>query len=124
MPWISEQLGLMKTLIVFGSIMGISFAFFGYNHLIDLAILMYFIIGFAGAIWPLIISKAQSLTDINFQGRVQSTFNCLSGFLMLVFYFSVGFVSHYLNVSDLYWIEFFIMMSAIICLYYFKRSFD
>lgn len=114
MPWFSEKYGLLRTILFFTVVLCITFALFGYNHGIKIAMLMYFATGFAGAVWPLIISKAQELTDLNFQGRVQSTFNSISGLVMVIFYFFVGFISKHIAVSDLYWIEFFITFLAVV----------
>lgn len=122
MPWISERYGFLKTLLLFSSALCITFAVFGYNKIIDIAIALYFVIGFAGAIWPLIISRAQSMTDLTFQGRVQSTFNSISGALMLAFYFGVGLISHYFSIAHLYWLEVIITLSAIVFLIYAQDS--
>lgn len=124
MPWISERFGFIRTQLFFSVVLCITFLLFGYNHIIKLAMLLYFAIGFSGAIWPLIISKAQSLTDLKFQGRVQSTFNSLSGLTMLIFYFSMGAVSHYFGVARLYWIEVGITLLAIIFLWRSRSVFE
>lgn len=113
MPWISERYGFWRVLLFFSIVLCIVFILFGYNRLIPIAAIFYFIIGFAGAIWPLIITKAQSLTDNDFQGRVQSTFNSLSGAMMLLFYFTVGWIGNYFSVKNLYWIEVIITLLAI-----------
>ena len=78
--------------------------------------MMYFFIGFSGAVWPLIITRAQSLTAHHFQGRVQSTFNSLSGACMLIFYFSIGSVSKFFGVEHLYLVEVLITTIAILFL--------
>ena len=75
-------------LLFFSIILCVIFAIFGFNRSISMAAMMYFFIGFSGAVWPLIITRAQMLTAHSFQGRVQSTFNSLSGAFMLIFYFS------------------------------------
>ncbi len=124
MPWLSDRYGLMPTLLFFSIILCLTFAVFGYNHIIMIAMILYFIIGFSGAIWPLIISKAQSLTDLDYQGRVQSTFNALSGLIMLSFYFSIGLISKIFSVHALYWVEFGITLLAVIFLMQSKKSVD
>lgn len=113
MPWISERYGFWRVLLFFSIVLCIIFILFGYNRFIPIAALFYFAIGFAGAIWPLIITRAQSLTDNDFQGRVQSTFNSLSGGMMLIFYFTVGWIGNYFSVKNLYWIEVIITGLAI-----------
>lgn len=113
MPWIAEKFSMAKTLLFFSYILCLVFAVFGYNHIINIAILLYFIIGFSGAVWPLIITKAQSLTALGYQGRVQSTYNSLSGVLTLLFYFTIGWVGKYINIAHLYWFEVLITAIAI-----------
>jgi len=115
-PWLNEQMSLMRTMLFFSCVLLIVFAYFGYNRSIPIAAGLYFIIGFAGAIWPLIISKAQALTDIEFQGRVQSTFNSLSGAMIMLFYFTIGYVGNYLGIEHLYFIEVGITALAIVFL--------
>lgn len=116
MPWISERFGFFRVNLVFAITLCITFLSFGYNKIIFVAMGMYLMIGFCGAIWPLVITKAQHLTDINFQGRVQSTFNSLSGILMLSFYFLMDIISKHFGVAHLYFIEVVITAVAIIFL--------
>ena len=123
MPWIAEKLGLMRTLFFFTSVLCITFLFFGYNRSINLASFMYFIIGLAGAVWPLIISKAQSLTANDFQARVQSTFNSLSGIMMLLFYFSIATIGKHFGVNHLYVLEVGITLLAIVFLILTRKAF-
>ncbi|MCX7122033.1 MAG: MFS transporter [Gammaproteobacteria bacterium] len=123
MPWIAERFGLMRTLLFFTSMLCVTFLLFGYNRSITLAELMYFIIGLAGAVWPLIISKAQSLTANNFQGRVQSTFNSLSGIMMLLFYFSIATIGKHFGVNHLYFLEVGVTVLAIVFLIQARKQF-
>lgn len=116
MPWFGEKYGFFRTVLFFSIVLFLVFLFFGYNTKIYLAGLFYCFIGFAGATWPLVISRAQNLTNIDFQGRVQSTFNSLSGVLMLIFYFSIGLIGKYFGVQHLYLIEVFIALIAILFL--------
>lgn len=123
LPWFAEKCGLIRTILFFCFVLAIVFALFGFNRSIHIATGFYFIIGFAGAVWPLIITRAQSLTDIDFQGRVQSTFNSLSGMMMMVFYFSVGTLGNYFGVAHLYLIEVVITIVAILFLIQNRRNF-
>ncbi|OGT41337.1 MAG: hypothetical protein A3F13_01365 [Gammaproteobacteria bacterium RIFCSPHIGHO2_12_FULL_40_19] len=124
MPFIAEKFGMLRTLLFFCATLFFTFMLFGYNRSINLASVMYFIIGFSGAIWPLVISKAQTLTDIDFQGRVQSTFNSLSGIMMMAFYLSIGTLGKHFGVSHLYFIEVAVTALAIIFLIQSRRQFD
>lgn len=122
MPWIAERFGFWRVLLFFSIVLCAVFVVFGYNRLIPIAAILYFAIGFSGAIWPLIITKAQSLTENSFQGRVQSTFNSVSGAMMLIFYFTVGWVGNYFSVKNLYWIEVIITLLAIYFLIRVKKT--
>lgn len=68
--------------------------------------------------------RAQGLTDVNFQGRVQSTFNSLSGAMMMLFYFNMGYFGKHCDVAHLYFIEVAITLLAIIFLIRAKSSFN
>lgn len=122
-PFIAEKWGMLRTLLFFCATLLLTFMFFGYNRSIPLASVLYFVIGFSGAIWPLVISRAQSLTNIDFQGRVQSTFNSLSGVMMMVFYFSIGTLGKHFGVNHLYYIEVGITALAIVFLLQAKKQF-
>ncbi|PIZ03636.1 MAG: MFS transporter [Gammaproteobacteria bacterium CG_4_10_14_0_8_um_filter_38_16] len=122
MPWISEQFGFWRVLLFFSFVLCVIFMVFGYNHLIPIAAFLYFAIGFSGAIWPLIITKAQAITAIDFQGRVQSTFNSVSGTMMLIFYFTIGWIGNHFAVKHLYWLEVIISLLAICFLIYAKKN--
>lgn len=124
MPWISDRVGLFKTVLIFSLVLLFSFLVFGFNHVIIIAAILYFIIGFSGAIWPLVISRAQSLTHLDFQGRVQSTFNSFSGVLMMLFYFLVGAIGNYVGVAYLYSLEVVVMIIAVVFLFKGKTIFQ
>ena len=116
MPWIAERFGFMRTILFFFGVLFLVFVFFGFNRSIRLAEVMYFLIGFAGSVWALIITKAQNLTALDYQGRVQSTFNSLSGITMMVFYAGTALLGKYVGISHLYFIEVLITSIAILFL--------
>ena len=75
------------------------------NHSILIAELLYFVVGICFAMWPLIITHAQHITDIKFQGRVQSCFMSISGIAMILVYLAVKLGSHTISIHMLYWLE-------------------
>src|SRR3990167_2763953 len=85
-PWFAERLNLVKTLIVAVAICGLCFVAFGYNRNFTMAEILYFMIVLALACWPMILTKAQEMTEIEFQGRVMATFNSLMGISILLMY--------------------------------------
>lgn len=115
-PWIADKCGFFRTILLLTIMLCLVYAVFGFNRSINLAEMMYFITGFAGSVWPLLISKSQNLTDLDFQGRVQSTFNSLSGLIMMIFYGSTGLIGKYFGVAHLYIIEVVITLIAILFL--------
>ena len=115
-PWITDKYGFFRTILLFIISLCLVYAVFGFNRSINLAATMYFITGFAGAIWPLLISRSQNLTDLNYQGRVQSTFNSVSAVIMMIFYASTGLIGKYVGVSHLYIIEVIMTLIAILFL--------
>ncbi len=122
LPWAAEKFGLVETIMVMTMSLGVCFVLFSYNRSISVAELLYFIIGFSAAVWPLIITKAQNLTDVEFQGRVQSTFNSLAGVLILTIYLSVKVSSHYISIPHLFWIEAVIAAIALILVWCYRKA--
>ena len=123
-PWIAEECGFYRTILLFTISLCLVYAVFGFNRSINLAATMYFITGFAGSIWPLLISKSQNLTDLDYQGRVQSTFNSLSAVIMMFFYGSTGLMGKYFGVAHLYIIEVIITLIVILFLLNTKNAWD
>lgn len=122
-PLIAEKKGMLNTLLFFCfALLGV-FLVFGYNHSIPIATILYFVIGFAGAVWPLVISKAQHLTDLDFQGRVQSTFNSISGIFVIVFYYTIGMLGDWIGIQHLYLLEALITIAAITFLFQSRETF-
>lgn len=105
LPWCSDRWGLLRVSVLINIAMAGLFLGFSYNRDIAVAKLLYFLIGFGLAVWPLILTKAQSLTDFKFQGRVQSTFGAISGTAILLCYLMLIFGGHYFSVVTLYWVE-------------------
>jgi len=122
LPWIALRLSLFNTLIVSITILGIGFVLFGYNHDYAMAEGLYFVIGIALASWPLILTKTQEMTAMEFQGRVMATFNSLMGLCILLMYGFVSVCSRIVSIRHLYWVEFGIAVIAIGLLMYKKRE--
>ena len=105
LAWFADKYGLFRTMIVSLIILGCSYAYFGYNRSIMMAELLYFIMGVALAMWPLLMTVAQKVTDISYQGRVQSCFSSISGLLIVLTYLAVKLTSGYVSLQFFYWIE-------------------
>jgi predicted MFS family arabinose efflux permease len=89
------------------------YMWFSLNSSIPLAYLLYFLIGIGLAAWPLAISKAQELTDIDYQGRVQATFNSLMSILVIAIYLSLYWVGNAMPLHVLYILEAAIALATV-----------
>ncbi len=101
-PWIAQRFGWWRVITIFCLLMAGFFILFGLNSSVMMAVVLYLLIGFVLAVWPLIMTRAQDNTALDFQGRVQSVFNSLSGAIILLVYLSVDFTSHHLGIRTLY----------------------
>lgn len=118
MPWAAEKLGLIETIMVMLIGLGVCFLLFSFNRMITIAEVLYFVIGFAAAVWPLVLTKAQELTDVKFQGRVQATFNSLMCLIILIIYLFIKVSSSYISIPHLYWLEIVFVLFAVILLWF------
>jgi len=105
LPYYAER--YRAPLVIAGStiIAGICFIIFGICRDIWLAEVIYFIIGICLASWAIVITKAQELTDIRFQGRVQASFNALAGIGILTVYLLMYYLGDKLSIIHLYIFE-------------------
>ena len=126
LTWCADIFGLLKTALISCTILGACYAYFSLNHSILVAELLYFVVGICFAMWPLIITHAQHITDIKFQGRVQSCFMSISGVIMILIYLAVKLGSHTISIHMLYWLEVaFSVICAILIVffeYFFKSA--
>jgi DHA3 family macrolide efflux protein-like MFS transporter len=124
LAWVAESFGLIRSMLVITVILGLSYIFFSHNQNIWLAEALYFAIGVCFATWPLIITKAQAATEINFQGRVQSCFNSISGLVMILIYLAIKLGSQYISIQALYSLEVVFTVIAFVLLIIANRHID
>ncbi len=126
MTWFADKYGLLKTALITTIILGICYTYFVYNHAVLVAEILYFVVGICFAMWPLVITHGQHITDIQFQGRVQSCFMSIAGVAMILVYLTVKLGSHYISINTLYWLEVaFTLISAVLIVffqYFFKEQ--
>ncbi len=105
LPYVAEKVGF--NIAIYASIIVLTACFtsMSWVQTISTTAVLYLIIGFFYASWALILTRAQSLTALNFQGRVQSTFTSLSGALILLTYLSLNWISHSISIRHIYWIQ-------------------
>lgn len=124
LSWFADRFGLMRTLLISTLISALAYLYFSLNHRILTAEILYFILGVCFAMWPLIITRAQHITDIDYQGRVQSCFNSISGLLMILTYWGVKVASSHMSIKVMYWVEIFFALFSIALIIYFSSQFD
>lgn len=108
-PYFAEKFGY-KTVTFYETLLcGVAFYCFSFNRALSYAIVWYFLIGFSFSIWALLITRAQGMTALSFQGRVHSLFNSVSGILILSFYFLLGSIGERFTLTHLYWGEVLLM---------------
>jgi MFS transporter, DHA3 family, macrolide efflux protein len=104
-PFLADVFGVYRT--IFCQVVLLSISFFAFSYVTDfwIGFGLYFVIGFCESTWPLMMTKAQEITDINYQGRVFSTFLSLSGLAVLAIYFLAYFAGDAISLQKMYWIE-------------------
>ena len=87
---------------------------FSINENIIISYIFYFIIGFGLSIWALSLTQAQLLADKTFQGRLQSTFNSISGLGVLAIYLLITFRTELLDIQKMYNFQAIIALCVIV----------
>lgn len=104
-PWLIEIWSVEVVVLIQTSMISLVFLIFSFiSHLLT-ANILYFLVGVNLGVWALITSRAQVLTDINYQGRVQSMFNSLTAIIILVVYLLLNLASEYVPLRSLYHLE-------------------
>lgn len=122
--WLSDLFGLFRCVITATLILMVAYYLFSHNHSIWHAEVLYFIIGICFAMWPLILTRAQESTALDYQGRVQSCFNSISGLMIVLIYLAVKLGSHFISVQTLYWVEIGFTIITLILLVYSMKKLD
>lgn len=118
--WFASRFSIHKTLLAQILISIVSLHFFSHTQSIRAGLYYQFLIGTGFAAWALSTTLAQQITDINYQSRVQSISNCLSGALMMAF-FTVLYLLKNVSIHHLYQIEMgFLSLAAVLLLWFIK----
>ena len=66
----------------------------------------YFFIGLGLGCWSILASRAQTLTDPAYQGRVQSVFSAFTAIIVVLFFIvmNVAVGSADINIRHIYWV--------------------
>lgn len=121
-PYFTERFGFFNTVLI--ELMVAAFAFYGFSHNHEFipAMLWYGVIGFSFSIWAILITRAQTLTALPYQGRVNGLFNSLSCLVILLFYLVLGAVGERFSLVYLYWVEILFMILSIGVLLAYQRG--
>ncbi|WP_160116166.1 MFS transporter [Legionella busanensis] len=116
-PYCASYFSVFKVII--GQIILGILGFYLFSHTLDnnWAIFYHFLIGFSFSSWALITTFAQEMTDIDYQGRVQSLFNSFSGVVIILFYYLLSQWKD-LPITNLYFGEIGLLLLAIFILIY------
>lgn len=122
-PVLCELIKVKRTLLLLMGCMAISLSIFSINENLIISYLCYFIIGFGLSSWALSLTQAQMLADKAFQGRLQSTFNSMSGVGILAIYLLITLRTDLLNVQKMYAMQSGIALGAIVIILMTKEHF-
>ncbi len=86
-PWLASRFSLLRVIFAQVIIGIIAFYLFSHTQSVLWAIFFHFFIGFSFSSWALLTTLAQEMTDLDYQGRVQSLFNSMSGAVIILFYY-------------------------------------
>jgi len=121
-PYFTERFGFFNTVLFELVVAGLAFYGFSHNQAFIPAMLWYAVIGFSFSIWAILITRAQSLTALAYQGRVNGLFNSLSSLVILLFYLVLGAVGEHFSLVYLYWVEVIFMALGIVVLLVYQRG--
>ena len=103
-PWLAERYGMMKMMVCLQAILVSVYLIFSQNVSIHASEVLYVFVGFGFAVWPLMVTRAQALTALDFQGRVQGSFNTLSSITVLTVYLLIGEGGRIISIKNLYFV--------------------
>lgn len=122
-PNLVYRYGLLKILVLFNVILAVSFILFAINRNLWYAGLLNFLMGVGFASWALIMTRAQELTALDFQGRVQSSFSALSGVVILAVYSLLYFDAVHVRLNMLYYLEVVFIAIGLGLIFSFRKLF-
>lgn len=113
-PILCRLIKIKRTLLLLMVGMAIALHIFSINENLIISYIFYFIIGFGLSSWALSLTQAQLLADKTFQGRLQSTFNSISGLGVLAIYLLITFRTELLDIQKMYNFQAIIALCAIV----------
>lgn len=121
-PLLCRLIKIKRTLLLLMVSMAIGLHIFSINNNLIVSYIFYFIIGFGLSSWSLSLTQAQLLADKKFQGRLQSTFNSISGLAVLAIYLLITFRTDFYDIQKMYNFQTVIALSAIVIILTMKEK--
>lgn len=121
-PLFCKALSIRKTLALLLAVMAAGLFILSFNKNIMIVFPVYFLIGFGLASWALSISLSQLYCNPEFQGRLQATFNGISGCFILGMYLLMARDGESLSSQTVYFIQSLLAVTGIVILLFFKKG--
>lgn len=121
-PLLCTVLSIRKTLAILLAFMAIGLAILSFNTHIFVVFPVYFMIGFGLSSWALSISLSQLSCDPEYQGRLQASFNGISGCLILGVYLIMASDSSRTSPQTIYFLQSIVALVGIFIVLFYKHE--
>nr|WP_246054781.1 MFS transporter [Bartonella massiliensis] len=121
-PLLCKVLSIRKTLAFLLAFMAIGLIILSVNTYTFVVFPVYFIIGFGLSSWALSISLSQLSCDPQYQGRLQASFNGLSGCFILGVYLIMAIDSSRISPQLIYFLQSIVALVGILIVLFYKHE--
>ncbi|WP_375683902.1 MFS transporter [Bartonella sp. CB15SXKL] len=121
-PLLCKVLSIRKTLAILLAFMAIGLAILSVNTYNFVVFPVYFMIGFGLSSWALSISLSQLSCDPEYQGRLQASFNGISGCLILGVYLIMASDNSSISPQSIYFFQSIVAFVGILIVLFYKHE--
>ncbi|WP_375676039.1 MULTISPECIES: MFS transporter [unclassified Bartonella] len=121
-PLLCKVLSIRKTLAILLAFMAIGLAILSVNTHNFVVFPVYFMIGFGLSSWALSISLSQLSCDPEYQGRLQASFNGISGCLILGVYLIMASDNSSISPQSIYFFQSIIAFVGILIVLFYRHE--
>ncbi|WP_208436589.1 MFS transporter [Bartonella tribocorum] len=121
-PLLCKVLSIRKTLALLLAFMAIGLIILSVNTNTFVVFPVYFIIGFGLSSWALSISLSQLSCDPEYQGRLQASFNGISGCLILGVYLIMASDSSRISPQSIYFLQSIVAFVGVLIVLFYKHE--
>ncbi|WP_375678320.1 MULTISPECIES: MFS transporter [unclassified Bartonella] len=121
-PLLCKVLSIRKTLAILLAFMAIGLAILSVNTHNFIVFPVYFMIGFGLSSWALSISLSQLSCDPEYQGRLQASFNGISGCLILGVYLTMASDNSNISPQSIYFFQSIVAFVGILIVLFYKHE--